>query len=183
MTEYEQLAEKQVSSRNIFDGDILHVRKDVITLPNGAEATREVIRHIGAVAVIPVDENMNVIMERQFRYPLDMVISEVPAGKLDRKDEDRFEAIKRELREETGYSADNWVDLGVYYPAAAYTDEKLTIWLATGLHKGEQELDEDEFLNLELIPLKQLADDVMAGRITDGKTQVAILKAARYFGI
>lgn len=183
MTEYEQLAEKQVSSRVIFDGDILHVRKDDITLPNGSPATREVIRHIGAVAVIPVDENKNVVMERQFRYPIDMVISEVPAGKLDSYDEDRFEAIKRELREETGYTADTWVDLGVYYPAAAYTDEKLTIWLATGLHKGEQDLDEDEFLNIELVPLKKLVDEVMAGKITDGKTQVAILKAARYYGI
>lgn len=168
------------SSETVFDGDILHVKKDTIKLPNGEKATREVIRHIGAVCVVPVDENMNVVMERQFRYPINSVISEIPAGKLDAKNEDRFEAIKRELREETGYSADEWVDLGLYYPAPAYSDECITIWLARGLYAGERELDEDEFLNVELIPLKQLVDDVMNGRITDGKTQVAILKAATY---
>jgi len=183
MTEYEQLCEKQLTSEDKFNGNILHVKFDTVELPNGNTATREVIRHIGAVCVVPVDENGNVVMERQFRYPLDKVISEIPAGKLDRPDEDRLAAAKRELREETGYTADEWTDLGLYHPAAAYCDETITIYLAKGLHKGERSLDDDEFLNVELVPLKKLADEVVAGNITDGKTQVAILKAARILGV
>lgn len=171
------LRETQVSSELVFDGYILHVRKDEITLPNGNPATREVIRHIGAVGVVPVTDDGKVIMERQFRYPLDAAIWEIPAGKLDSFDEDRLEAAKRELREETGYTADEWIDLGIYHPAAAYTDEKITLYIAKGLHKGQQDLDEDEFLDVYEIPLKELVDDIMAGKITDGKTQVALLKA------
>ena len=179
MDEIKTLGEKTISSECVFDGCILHVIKDNVALPNGNEATREVIRHIGAVCVVPVTDDGQVVMERQYRYPIDTVISEIPAGKLDSKDEDRLEAAKRELKEETGYSADKWVDMGIYYPAAAYSDERITMYLATGLHKGEQKLDEDEFLNVEIIPIENLVDDIMSGRITDGKTQVAILKAAR----
>lgn len=183
MSEWEELWEKQESSETVYDGTILHVKKDTVILPNGNTAFREVIRHIGAVCVIPVTGDGEVIMERQYRYPLDAVISEIPAGKLDRKDEDRLEAAKRELREETGYTADSWTDLGFYYGAPAYTDEKITVFLAQGLHQGERELDDDEFLNVEKIPLKDLVDAVMEGRITDGKTIAAVLKAARYLGI
>ena len=179
MDEIKTLGEKTISSECVFDGCILHVIKDNVALPNGNEATREVIRHIGAVCVVPVTDDGQVVMERQYRYPIDTVISEIPAGKLDSKDEDRLEAAKRELKEETGYSADKWVDMGIYYPAAAYSDERITMYLATGLHKGEQKLDEDESLNVEIIPIENLVDDIMSGRITDGKTQVAILKAAR----
>ena len=183
MTEYEELFEKQLTCEEEFKGKVLHVTLDTVKLPNGNSATREVVRHIGAVCVVPVDENGNVVMERQFRYPIDSVISEIPAGKLDDPAEDRLSAAKRELREETGYTADEWTDLGIYHPAPAYSDEKITIYLAKGLHKGERSLDEDEFLNVELVPLKKLAEDVMAGKITDGKTQVAILKAARMLGV
>ncbi len=119
-------------------------------------------------------------MERQFRYPLNDVITEIPAGKLDRPDEDRLEAAKRELKEETGFTAKEWIDLGLYYPAAAYCDEKITLFLARGLEKGTQKLDEDEFLNIEAVPLSCLVKAVMDGSITDGKTQVALLKAALY---
>lgn len=179
MDEIKALGEKTISSECVFAGCILHVIKDNVALPNGNEATREVIRHIGAVCVVPVTDDGQVVMERQYRYPIDTVISEIPAGKLDSKDEDRLEAAKRELKEETGYSADKWMDMGIYYPAAAYSDERITMYLATGLHKGEQKLDEDEFLNVEIIPIEDLVDDIMSGRITDGKTQVAILKAAK----
>ncbi|MBE6015210.1 MAG: NUDIX hydrolase [Lachnospiraceae bacterium] len=182
MNEYESLAEKRIKSETKFHGDILHIVKDEVTLPNGNQATREVVRHIGAVCVVPVTDDGKVVMERQFRYPIDSVISEIPAGKLDSKDEDRLEAAKRELREETGYSANKWVDMGIYYPAAAYSDEKITMYLATGLTKGTRQLDEDEFLNVELIPIESLVDDIMEGRIADGKTQVAILKAAKLLG-
>lgn len=179
MDEIKTLGEKTITSECVFDGCILHVIRDSVSLPNGNEATREVIRHIGAVCVVPVTDDGLVVMERQYRYPIDRVISEIPAGKLDSKDEDRLEAAKRELKEETGYSADTWIDMGIYYPAAAYSDERITMYLATGLHKGQQRLDEDEFLNVELIPIERLVDDIMSGKITDGKTQVAILKAAR----
>lgn len=176
MSEKNRLEEVKIESKEIFDGHILHVYKDTVALPNGKEASRELIRHIGAVAVVPLMDNGNVIVERQFRYPLGQVITEIPAGKLDRFDEDRLEAIKRELREETGYVADEWMELGDYHPAAAYTDERITLYLATGLHKGERELDEDEFLDVIEVPLTNLVRDIALGKITDGKTQAAILK-------
>ncbi len=179
MNELEALGEKKISSECVFDGCILHVEKDWVALPNGNEATREVIRHIGAVCIVPVTDDGRVVMERQFRYPIDEVITEIPAGKLDSKTEDRLEAAKRELREETGYEAEEWRDMGIYYPAAAYSDERITIYLATKLRKGERNLDEDEFLDVTLVPIEELIDDIMSGKITDGKTQVAILKAAK----
>ena len=172
------LSEIRESSREIFNGKILHLFEDMVRLPNGSQASREIIRHIGAVCVIPVMEDGKVVMERQFRYPIGQVIWEIPAGKLDSPDEDPLEAAKRELREETGYTAKEWIELGVYHPAAAYCDEKITLYLARGLELGERDLDEDEFLNVEAVPLEELVADVMAGRITDGKTQVAILKTA-----
>ena len=182
-SEAARLAEKQASSEDIFDGVVLHVKRDTVTLSNGSSAVREVIRHIGAVCVIPVTENNEVIMERQFRYPLDRVILEIPAGKLDTPDEDRLSAIRRELREETGYAADEWTELGDFHPAPAYCDEYITMYMARGLHKGARRLDEDEFLDVYAIPLSDLVEDVMAGRISDAKTQVCILKAARLLGM
>ena len=182
-SELARLAEKQASSEDIFDGVILHVKRDTVTLSNGNAAVREVIRHIGAVCVIPVTEDNRVIMERQYRYPIDRVILEIPAGKLDSPDENRLSAIKRELREETGYTADEWTEIGDFHAAPAYSDEYITMYLARGLHKGDQNLDEDEFLDVYAIPLSDLVKDVMEGRISDAKTQVAILKAARILGI
>ena len=122
-TEWSRLSEKTASSEDIFNGIVLHVKRDIVTLSNGSSAVREVIRHIGAVCVIPVTENNEVIMERQYRYPLDKVILEIPAGKLDAPDEDRLSAIRRELREETGYTADEWTEIGDFHPAPAYSDE------------------------------------------------------------
>ena len=181
--EMARLAETQVSSEDIFDGVILHVKRDTVTLPNGSAAVREVIRHIGAVCVIPVLDNGDVVMERQYRYPLDRVILEIPAGKLDAPDEDRLSAIRRDLREETGYTADLWTDLGPFHPAPAYSDEYITMYLARGLHPGDRALDADEFLDVCTVPLKDLVRDVMAGKISDAKTQVCVLKAARILGI
>ena len=181
--EHDRLSESLASSEDIFDGVILHVKRDTVTLPNGSSAVREVIRHIGAVCVIPVTENNEVIMERQFRYPLDRVILEIPAGKLDAPDEDRLSAIQRELREETGYTADEWTELGDFHPAPAYSDEYITMYMARGLHKGRQDLDADEFLDVCTIPLADLVREVMEGRLSDAKTQVCILKAARILGL
>lgn len=177
MEDFKNLAEIQKKSEEIFNGQILHLFKDTIELPNGKEATREVIRHVGAVAVVPVTDDGKVIVEEQFRYPLGRVITEIPAGKLDSLTEDRLDAAKRELEEETGYTADKWVDLGVYYPSAAYCDEKITLYLAMGLHAGERKLDEDEFLNVREVPLEELVENIMQGKIQDGKTQTALLKA------
>ena len=176
--ERELLGETKTDSESIFDGIILHVLSDTVTLPNGKPATRELLRHVGAVCVLPVTEDGRVVVERQFRYPVDEVLTEIPAGKLDSKTEDRLAAAKRELREETGYTADRWTSLGDFYPAPAYSDEKLTLYLAQGLHRGAQALDADEFLQVETVPLATLVDEVMAGRIPDAKTQLAILKAA-----
>lgn len=179
MKDFENLAEVKTGSEEIFDGIILHVFKDTVQLPNGNPATREVIRHVGAVGVVPVTDDGKVIVEQQFRYPLNQVITEIPAGKLDSFAEDRLSAAKRELEEETGYTAKEWVELGDYYPTPAYCDERITLYLARGLAQGQRHLDEDEFLNFKAVPLADLVEDVMAGRITDGKTQVAILKVAR----
>lgn len=177
------LIETRKSGTNVFDGNILHVFKDEIVLPNGEAASREFIRHVGAVAVIPVTDDLKVIMERQFRYPVNRVVFEIPAGKLDSKSEDRLEAAKCELAEETGITADEWIDLGRYVPAPAYSDEDISIYLAQGLHKGQQNLDSDEFLYVEEVPLRDLLEMVLDGRITDGKTQLAILKAAKKLGV
>lgn len=183
MADFKNLNEVQTASEEIFDGVILHVFKDTVALPNGNPATREVIRHVGAVGVIPVTEDGKVIIERQFRYPLNRVITEIPAGKLDSFTEDRLSAAKRELEEETGYTAEEWISMGDYYPTPAYCDERITLYLARGLKQGQRHLDEDEFLNFEAVPLADLVEDVMSGRITDGKTQVAVLKAARMLGL
>ena len=181
--EKKELAEIQISSKDIFEGKILHLVNDEVRLPNGETSGREVIRHIGAVCIIPITDDNEVIVERQFRYPVDEVLTEIPAGKLDFKDEDRLEAAKRELREETGYTAEEWTDLGFFYPAAAYSDEKITLYMARGLHLGERELDEDEFINVVRVPLKDLIEEVMSGKIPDNKTQMAILKAAAILGV
>lgn len=177
------LREVQTASEDIYNGRILNVKKDTVRLPNGDTSTRELIRHVGAVCVIPVTAENEVIIERQYRYPYDAVITEIPAGKLDSKQEDRLSAAKRELREETGFSADEWIELGSFYPAAAYSDEYITMYLARELHQGKQELDKDEFLNVMKVPLAELIDAVMAGEIPDAKTQTAILKAARFLGL
>lgn len=179
MQSFENLTEVKTDSQEIFDGAVVHLFKDTVQLPNGKPAVREVIRHVGAVGIVPVTDDGRIIMERQFRYPLNRVVTEIPAGKLDSFTEDRLSAAKRELEEETGYTAREWTVLGDYYPAAAYCDERITLYLAQGLEQGTRHLDEDEFLNFEAIPLSQLVEAVIAGHICDGKTQVAILKAAR----
>ena len=170
------LIERQLDSKLIFDGRILHVYDDAVSLPNGHTASRELIRHVGAVCVLPLTDDGNVIVERQYRYPVGRVLTEIPAGKLDSKQEDHEAAARRELREETGCIADELVDLGVFYPAPAYSDEAIRMFLARGLHMGAQDLDPDEFLNVEYVPLEDLVRQVLAGEIPDVKTQSAVLR-------
>lgn len=180
---YETLKERQTGSELIFDGRILHVYRDNIALPNGRPADRELIRHIGAVCVIPVTDDGYAVMERQYRYPVDEVILEIPAGKLDSKAEDHEAAARRELEEETGYRAKELIPLGKFYPACAYSDETIWMYLAKGLTCGGRHPDEDEFLDVELIPLRDLVQQVLAGEIPDAKTQIAVLKAAAHEGL
>lgn len=171
------LEEKFVSRKEIFDGHVLHVVCDTIELPNGKEATREICLHNGAVAVIPVLPDGRVIMERQYRYAHGAVMLEIPAGKLDSADEIPAEAAARELREETGALAGKMTYLGEIVASPALVSEVIHLYLAEDLTFGERELDEDEFLDVEYIPLSELKDMVMRGEIPDGKTQIAVLKA------
>jgi len=180
MADIKDFTEKTVDSTTVFDGEILHVKKDNILLPNGLPATRERIHHIGAVCIVPITEDGKIVMEEQYRYPISRIVYEIPAGKLDSPDEDRLLAAKRELREETGYEASEWIDLGIYLPAPAYCDEKITMYLARGLKKGSQDLDDDEFLKLSEVPLEDILSKIIDGSIQDGKTQLAVLKAAKY---
>ena len=181
--EYAQLKESRISGTETYHGPLLHVYHDRVRLPNGDESGRDYIRHLGAVCIVPLTDDGRVVVERQFRYPLDMVITEIPAGKLDSAEEDRLSAAKRELHEETGLTADRWTYMGDFFPAVAYSTERISMYLAQGLHQGEQKLDKDECLNVETRPLKELVDEVMAGEIVDIKTQAAILKAARLVGV
>lgn len=172
----EKLIETQLTSEKIFDGNILHVYNDAVRLPNGKTAPREVVRHVGAVCVVPLLDDGRVIVERQFRYPVNEVITEIPAGKRDSKDEDPEAAARRELREETGIEAKELICLGRFYPAAAYSDEVIWMYLAKGLTFGEQQLDDDEFLNVTAVPLDELARDILNGKIPDAKTQAAVMR-------
>jgi len=179
----DRLKETKTASELIFDGKILHLYRDDIRLPNGEPAEREVIRHVGAVCVIPVLDDGRVVMERQYRYPVDEVILEIPAGKLESKEENHEAAVLRELEEETGYRAGTLIPLGKFYPACAYSDETIWMYLAKDLVMGDRHPDQDEFLDVELMELKELVQMVLAGEIPDAKTQIAVLKAAAHEGV
>lgn len=170
------LKERQTGSELVFDGKILHLYHDSVALPNGDTASRELVRHVGAVCVLPITDDGYAVMERQYRYPVDRVLLEIPAGKLDSKQENHESAARRELEEETGYQADEFISLGKMLPTCAYDEEVIHMYLARGLHKTHQHLDEDEFLDVEPIPFQKLVDMVLANEIEDGKTQIMILK-------
>jgi len=173
-----ELEEKQIDSKLIYDGKVVHLYVDRVSLPNGAESVREYVRHIGAVAVLPLTDEGDVICVRQFRYAHGCLMTEIPAGKLDSKTEDHVEAALRELREETGARCEKLTYLGLFRSTPAILDEKIDLYLAEGLTFGETDPDEDEFLDVFRLPLSTLVDMVMAGEIADGKTQVAVLKTA-----
>ena len=170
--------EKMLSSELIFDGNVVHLYKDEVELSNGARSEREYVRHIGAVCVLPLTDEGEVVLERQFRYPFGEVLIEVPAGKLDAPDEDPAKAALRELREETGAIARELTPLGDFYGSPAILGERVRMFLARGLTFGERELDADEMLDVFRLPLSEAVELVLDGRIPDGKTQAAILRVA-----
>lgn len=173
----EALEEKTLSSKNIFDGKVLHVRVDEVSLPNGDASVREYCHHNGAVCVIPITDEGDVLCVRQFRYPFHEAIIEIPAGKLDSPDEDHESAARRELREETGAVASTLTYLGKYYGSPAILDECIYMYLAEGLSFGDTDLDDDEFLEPLRIPLDTLVQMTLEGKIQDGKTQISALRA------
>lgn len=173
---FSHLTEDFVSREDIFDGVVLHLVRDTVRLPNGEHATREMCLHVGAVCVLPLLPDGTVLMERQYRYAHGRVFFEIPAGKLNSREEDREAAVLRELREETGAVATKLTYLGDLDPSPALTDERIGMYLAEGITFGERELDADEFLDVERVPLKTLYRMVMDGDIRDAKTQIAVLK-------
>ena len=170
--------EKQKDTKYIYKGAIINLRLDTAVLPNGKTANREVVEHPGGVCVLPLDKNGDLLLVKQFRYPYMEETLEIPAGKRDKAgDSNPLECGKRELKEETGAVAQNYIPLGTLYPSPGYTDEVIYMYAATDLSFGEAEPDEDEFINLLRIPFKKAVDMVVNGEIVDAKTQTAILKA------
>lgn len=173
------LQEKQIRSEEIYHGKILHITRDTVLLENGTEALREVVHHPGGACVVPLTANGEVLMVRQFRYPHLAETLEVPAGKLE-YGEDPLECAVRELKEEAGCTAEALEPLGWLFPTPAYDKEVIYMYLARHLHENKgQSLDEDEFLDVERIPLKKAVEMVMNNEIFDAKTQIALLKTAR----
>lgn len=174
-----KLYEKKISSRQIFDGKVVKLFVDEVELPNGQIATREIVRHPGAVCVVPLTDEGEVVMVKQFRYPFEKVLLEIPAGKLE-PGEDPLDAVKRELEEESGAVAGTIIHLGELYTTVAIFDEVIQVYLAKDLTFKNAHPDEDEFLEATKIPLDTLIDMIMKGEIRDAKTQIALLKAEKY---
>ena len=173
----EEMREVRLSREEIYDGIVLHVTKDTVRLPDGGTSVREVAWHRGAVCVVPLTEAGEIVFVEQFRYAMDRVLLEIPAGKLEAGETDRPAAARRELSEETGFTADNLIDLGKYFGCPALISEDINMYLATGLHPGECHPDEDEFLRVRTIPIAEAVEMILRGEIPDGKTQLGILRA------
>lgn len=173
------LKEKQLSRECMFKGKIITVYKDEALLPDGKTATREVIAHNGGVCVLPINENNEVFLVEQFRYPYNEVIEEIPAGKRDSLDEEPLATAKRELKEEIGATAKNYTFLGELYPTPGYCGEIIYMYLATDLSFGKACPDPDEFLNVKKYTFDEVIKKVLSGEIKDAKTQTAVLKAAQ----
>lgn len=171
------LTEKTLKKQVIYTGRIITVRNDTALLPNGQKAAREVVEHPGGVTVAALTPERELLFVRQFRYPYGEELLELPAGKLE-CGEDPLESGKRELREETGATASTFCAIGKFYPTPGYCGEIIHMYYASGLTFGEQELDADEFLTVQRIPLEEAVRMVLDNRLRDGKTQVAVLKVA-----
>jgi ADP-ribose pyrophosphatase len=167
------LIETKLKSQALFSGHFLHAFRDTVALPDGSEATREYVTHPGAVMVIAMLEEpgqpLRLVMERQYRYPVQQVMIEFPAGKLDPK-ELTIQCAQRELFEETGYRAKHWAKAGVMHPVISYSTEFIEVWFAKDLSLGERQLDEGEFLEVFLQTPESLQEDCLNGKVTDAKT-------------
>ncbi len=170
------LTEKTLESKTIFEGKIMTVQVDTAQLPDGKPALREVCRHPGGVGILPLGADGTVSLVRQYRYPLHRLLLEVPAGKLDRENEDPAQAARRELGEETGLEAGELIPLGSIYASPGFCDEQLHMFLARDLRQGPCHPDEDEFLDVVTMPFAELVDRIMSGEITDAKTVATALK-------
>lgn len=178
------LREKMVSSQTIFEGKIIKVTLDQARLPDGSLAPREVVYHPGGVAVLALDDDNTVYLVKQYRYPIQQLLLELPAGKLDHgAEENVLLGAQRELSEETGLEAAEWTYLGYTLASPGFCDEALHMYLARGLTRKRQHLDEDEFLDVVTMPFGQLVEQVMDGTITDGKTVSTTLKVKVLLGL
>ena len=167
------LTESTLASETVFQGRLMHVKRDHVRLPNGGESTREYIVHPGAVVVIPVFDNGDVLLERQHRYPLHRDFIEFPAGKIDPGEAD-LACAQRELEEETGYTASEWREVTTIYPCIGYSDERLAFYLARGLTLGDHARDPDEFLEVFRLPFGEAMDWLRDGRICETKTVIGL---------
>ena len=170
-----ELTEQTIDSREIFKGRIIRVRLDTVRLPNGKEGIREVVEHPGGVAILAIDSEDRVLLVRQYRYPFERVMTEVPAGKRE-PGEPPFITAQRELQEEVGATADTWTELGTLIPSPGCYGETLYLYMAQDLHFGATHPDEDEFLEPLRVPLDEAVRQCMDGTLTDAKTVAAILK-------
>ena len=173
------LREERLSGEDIYGGIFLKMKRDQVSLPDGKQAVREYLTHPGAVAIVAVLEDGRVLMERQYRYPIEKACIEIPAGKLE-IGEDHLLCAKRELEEETGYRATRWSFIRRIHPVISYSTEFIDIYLAEGLISGKSHLDDEEFLDVFAAPLEQLITWVEEGEITDVKTTIATYWLDRY---
>ena len=175
----QHLVEKTLKSEEILKGNFLHAFRDTIELPNGAHSTREYVVHPGAVMISPLLANGDLVLERQYRYPMGKVMIEFPAGKLE-PEEDRLTCAKRELLEETGYSARQWARAGVCHPVISYSTELIEIWFARELSLGQASLDEGEFVEVINLSCSEFFEWCRQGIITDAKTLTGALWLQNY---
>ena len=173
------LTETEIASETVFRGNLLHVRRDRVRLPNGSETGREYIVHPGAVLVVPLLDDGKLVFERQFRYPLRKAFIELPAGKID-PDEDTLLTGQRELLEETGYKASEWHYLAALHPCIGYSDEIIHIFLAKGLKEGAHSRDHDESIEVFSMSLQEAMEAMRHGEITDSKTMIALFWAEKH---
>lgn len=170
------LAEHTLDSEQVFRGVLLDVRRDRVRLPDGGEAVREYVLHPGAVVVVALRDDGQLVFERQYRYPLRRSFLELPAGKID-PGEDILACARRELREETGFEAAEWLHLGVFHPCIGYSDERIEVFLARNLTDVGNDLDDEEFLEVLSLSVTDAEQAVLRGDITDAKTISALFMA------